>query len=72
MRHIKFNNKSYPKLLLSGLAVLFGLSSCVPLAIGAVGAAAGYIARDQGVGVIAPVESDSPDSSYDSYDPALY
>ncbi len=45
------------------------MSSCVPLAIGAAGAAAGYIARDEGVGVVEPAGSDSHE---DPYGPAAY
>lgn len=48
------------------------MTSCVPLAIGAAGAAAGYIARDQGVGTVEPAGSSSSDQTYDSYDPAVY
>ena len=44
----------------------------MPLAIGAAGAAAGYIARDQGVGTVEPVESSNSNQAYDSYDPAVY
>lgn len=38
----------------------FGLvvtSSCVPLAIGAAGVAGGYMARNSGVGVVEPADS---------------
>lgn len=35
---------------------LLGLSSCVPLAVGA---AAGYIARDEGFGLQSPVTRDN-------------
>lgn len=55
----------------SVIAVIIGtaMSSCVPLAIGAAGAAAGYIARDEGVGVVEPAGSDSHEGSYG---PAAY
>jgi len=45
------------------------MSSCVPLAVGAAGAAAGYVARDEGVGVIEPAGADSYEGSYG---PAAY
>jgi len=60
------------KFLLIGLIIANAMSSCVPLAIGAAGAAAGYIARDQGVGTVEPVESSNSNQAYDSYDPAVY
>jgi hypothetical protein len=65
MQQIESNDKSYLNLLLATAAVLLSLSSCVPIAIGAAGAAAGYIARDQGVGVVEPVGSDSSSGTYD-------
>jgi hypothetical protein len=47
------------------LVIFLGASSCVPIAIGAAGAAAGYIARDQGVGVVEPIGSGSSSGAYD-------
>jgi hypothetical protein len=66
------NHKSHIKPLLPVLMMLVCLNSCVPLAIGAAGAAAGYIARDNGVGVVEPLDSSSSDQTHDSYEPAVY
>ena len=52
------------KLFLIGFAIVTTASSCVPLAVGAAGVAVGYIARDEGVGVVEPADSGSSDSSY--------
>ncbi len=58
------------KFILIGFTIVTAMGSCVPIAIGAAGAAAGYIARDEGIGV---VESANPNSSsYDSSDPPVY
>jgi hypothetical protein len=54
------------KFFLIGFAIVTTMSSCVPLAIGAAGAAAGYIARDEGVGVVEPAGSGG------FSDPAVY
>ncbi|MFD2255669.1 hypothetical protein ACFSSA_03190 [Luteolibacter algae] len=60
-------HRVFPFFKLLGLSALLGvsMSSCVPLAIGAVGLAAGYIARDEGFGQAKPL-----DGGYDS--PAAY
>ncbi len=60
------------KFLCSGFIIATAMSSCVPLAIGAAGAAVGYIARDEGVGVTEPASSGHSDSNYDSSEPAVY
>jgi hypothetical protein len=56
------------------LALIFPISSCVPLAIGAAGLAVGYIARDEGFGQAPSLENGG--GSYEtapSYDaPAVY
>lgn len=57
------------KLLLLSLLTLTIFSSCVPLAVGAAGVAVGYIAREEGVGVVEPVESSG---SSDAYDQPVY
>lgn len=57
------------KLLLLSLVTLTTFSSCVPLAVGAAGVAVGYIAREEGVGVVEPVESSG---SSDAYDQPVY
>jgi len=51
-----------------GVFITMCLNSCVPLAI----AAAGYIARDNGVGVAEPLDSSSSAQTHDSYEPAGY
>jgi hypothetical protein len=58
---------TYPplKFILIGSVIVTAMSSCVPLAIGAAGAAAGYIARDEGIGVTEPVESSGSSEAYD-------
>jgi hypothetical protein len=68
---ILFTSMTNPVLKFSVIAVIIGMamSSCVPLAIGAAGAAAGYIARDEGVGVVEPAGSEAHD---DPYGPAAY
>ena len=42
-------------------------SSCVPLAIGAAGLAAGYIARDEMIGQVKPLGSDSYQAPTENY-----
>jgi hypothetical protein len=59
-------SKSAIKYFLIGFTALTAMNSCVPLAIGAAGAAAGYIARDEGVGVAEPAGSGG------FSDPAVY
>ncbi|MGJ8634145.1 MAG: hypothetical protein ACSHX7_09520 [Luteolibacter sp.] len=57
------------------LGLLCSLNSCVPLAIGAVGVAVGYIARDEKFGLSPEAEdddqvigySDTPAPTYESY-----
>lgn len=65
----RVSKKSFTALLLLSLAVMFGFSSCVPLAVGAAGVAGGYIIREKGFGVIDPVDSAG---SYDSGDSSGY
>jgi len=50
----RFNFRHYFLLSLAGLTLL-GLSSCLPLAAGA---AAGYIAHDEGYRVTNPIKKD--------------
>lgn len=57
---------------LIGLGFVATTSSCVPLAVGAAGVAVGYIARDEGVGVVEPAGSSGSAETYESYDPAVY
>jgi hypothetical protein len=64
--------KSVINILVPALCLGVGFTSCVPLAIGAAGAAAGYIARDEGVGVVEPAGSSRSGNNYDAYDPAVY
>ena len=61
-----FMRKSALKYFLVGFTIVTAMNSCVPLAIGAAGVAAGYIARDEGVGVAEP-------AGYGGFsDPAVY
>ncbi len=53
------------KYLLLGFIIVTTISSCVPLAVGAAGVAVGYIAREEGVGVVEPVESSGSSEAYD-------
>lgn len=48
------------------------MNSCVPLAIGAAGVAVGYIARDEGIGVVESADSSSSGTSYDSSEAPVY
>ena len=57
------------KFFLVGFTIVTAMSSCVPLAIAGAGAAAGYIARDEGIGVAEPAGSSS---SSGAYGPAAY
>ncbi|MES2981003.1 MAG: hypothetical protein V4727_01720 [Verrucomicrobiota bacterium] len=60
------------KLTLVGFTIVTAMSSCVPLAIGAAGAAVGYIAREEGVGVVEPADSSNSEPAYESYDTPVY
>lgn len=60
------------KFLLVGFTIVTALNSCVPLAVGAAGVAAGYIARDEGVGVAEPSGSNRSEPTYDSSEAPVY
>lgn len=60
------------KFFLIGFTIVTAMTSCVPLAIGAAGAAAGYIARDAGVGVVEPASGSGGGSQSDYYSPPVY
>lgn len=72
---VAFKSLSALKFFLVGLTIVTAMNSCVPLAIGAAGVAAGYIARDEGIGVAEPADSSSSpdtDNTYESYEPEVY
>jgi mannose/fructose/N-acetylgalactosamine-specific phosphotransferase system component IIC len=60
------------KFFLLGFTIVTAMSSCVPLAVGAAGVAAGYIARDEGVGVAEPAGSSGSEPTYDSSEAPVY
>lgn len=60
------------KFFLIGFTIVTAMNSCVPLAVGAAGVAVGYIAREEGVGVVEPAGSSSSEPTYDSSEAPVY
>jgi hypothetical protein len=69
---LAFMRISALKFIFVGFTIVTAMSSCVPLAVGAAGVAAGYIARDEGVGVTEPAGSNGSDPTYDSSEAPVY
>lgn len=69
---VAFMSNSALKFILVGFTIVIATSSCVPLAIGAAGVAVGYIAREEGVGVVEPASSTSSEPTYDSSEAPVY